>query len=36
MPRAARIIGNLLYEALFDGYNRYKIRRMQERMAAAR
>ncbi|MBK9167617.1 MAG: hypothetical protein IPM24_09160 [Bryobacterales bacterium] len=36
MPRGARIIGNLLYEALFDSYNRYKIRRMQERMAATR
>lgn len=33
MPAGARIVGNLLYQALFDGYNQYKIRRMRERTA---
>ncbi|MGH9720826.1 MAG: GDSL-type esterase/lipase family protein, partial [Bryobacteraceae bacterium] len=33
MPAGARIVGNLLYQALFDGYNRFKVRRMQERFA---
>jgi lysophospholipase L1-like esterase len=33
MPAGAKIVGNLLYQALFDGYNRFKVRRMQERFA---
>ena len=34
MPAGARIVGNLLYQALFDGYNQFKVRRMQEKFAA--
>ena len=33
MPGGAKIVGNLLYQALFDAYNQYKVRRMQERLA---
>ncbi len=33
MPAGAKIVGNLLYQALFDGYNQFKIRRMRERFA---
>ena len=33
MPAGAKIVGNLLYQALRDGYNRYKVRRMQQRLA---
>ena len=33
MPAGARIVGNLLYQALFDGYNQFKVRRMQEKFA---
>ena len=33
MPAGARIVGNLLYQALFDSYNQYKVRRMQEKFA---
>lgn len=35
MPKGAKIVGNLLYQALFDGYNRFKVSRMQQRIAAA-
>ncbi|MBI1790592.1 MAG: hypothetical protein HYR60_23930 [Acidobacteria bacterium] len=35
MPGGARIVGGLLYQALLDGYNRYKVQRMQERFARA-
>ena len=35
MPAGAKIVGNLLYQALFDGYNQFKVRRMQERFAKA-
>jgi len=31
MPAGAKIVGNLLYQALFDGYNQFKVRRMQEK-----
>lgn len=31
MPAGAKIVGNLLYQALFDGYNQFKVRRMHER-----
>ena len=31
----AKIVGNLLYQALFDGYNQFKLRRVQERFAKA-
>jgi lysophospholipase L1-like esterase len=34
MPAGARIVGNLLYQALFDGYNQFKVRRMQEKFAS--
>lgn len=33
MPAGARIVGNLLETALLDGYNRFKLRRMQEQLA---
>ncbi|MEO7652830.1 MAG: GDSL-type esterase/lipase family protein [Bryobacteraceae bacterium] len=33
MPGGAKIVGNLLYQALFDAYNQYKVRQMQERLA---
>jgi lysophospholipase L1-like esterase len=33
MPAGARIVGNLLYQALFDGYNQFKVRRMHERFS---
>jgi hypothetical protein len=33
MPAGAKIVGNLLYQALLDGFNRYKVRRMQEKLA---
>lgn len=32
MPAGARIVGNLLYRALMDGYNQYKLRLLHERM----
>ncbi len=35
MPAGAKIVGNLLYQALFDSYNQYKVRRMQEKFAKA-
>ncbi|HTM48028.1 MAG TPA: GDSL-type esterase/lipase family protein [Bryobacteraceae bacterium] len=35
MPSGARIVGNLLYQALFDGYSRFKVRKMQEKFASA-
>ena len=33
MPAGAKIVGNLLYRAVLDGYNRYKLTRMQQRFA---
>jgi len=33
MPQGAKIVGELLYRALRDGYNEYKIRELKERMA---
>jgi lysophospholipase L1-like esterase len=33
MPAGAKIVGNLLYQALFDSYNQFKVRRMHERFA---
>ncbi len=33
MPGGARRVGSLLYQALLDGYNRYKLRRMQEEIS---
>ena len=35
MPAGAKIVGNLLYKALFDGYSQFKLRRVQERFAKA-
>lgn len=32
-PGGAKIVGNLLYRALLDGYNRYKLRQMKQRFA---
>jgi len=34
MPGGAKLVGNLLYRALTNGYNKYKVRRMQERLAS--
>ncbi len=31
MPAGARIVGSLLYKGLFDGYNRYKLRILENR-----
>ncbi len=36
MPGGARIVGGLLYQALLDGYNRYKLRLIQKTMVAGR
>jgi len=33
MPAGAKIVGNLLYQALFDGFNQFKVRRVQEKFA---
>jgi lysophospholipase L1-like esterase len=33
LPGGARIVGGLLYEALLNGYNRYKVRQVQNRHA---
>ena len=33
MPAGAKIVGNLLYQALFDGFNQFKVRRMQQKFA---
>ena len=33
MPAGAKIVGNLLYQALFDGYRQFKLRRVTERFA---
>jgi len=30
MPAGARIVGNLLYQALLDGYRQFKMRRAQK------
>lgn len=35
MPQGARIVGGLLYRAMIDGYNRYKLRLHQKRLAHA-
>ena len=35
MPGGAKLVGNLLYRALTNGYNKYKLRKMQERLASA-
>ena len=32
MPAGAKIVGNLLYQALLDGYHRYQVRQAQELM----
>jgi lysophospholipase L1-like esterase len=34
MPGGARIVGNLLYQGILDGYNKYKLRHMREQMQA--
>ena len=31
MPAGAKIVGELLYNALRDGYNEYKLRQLNER-----
>jgi lysophospholipase L1-like esterase len=33
MPAGAKIVGNLLYQALFDGYSQFKVRRVREKFA---
>ncbi|MDX1984613.1 MAG: GDSL-type esterase/lipase family protein [Bryobacteraceae bacterium] len=35
MPAGARIVGGLLYRALFDGYNKYKLRLLDNRKLAS-
>ncbi len=36
MPAGARIVGTLLYQALLDGYNRYKLKQLRQVVAEAR
>jgi lysophospholipase L1-like esterase len=36
MPLGARIVGELLYNALQEGYNGYKLRQLEEQLARAR
>jgi lysophospholipase L1-like esterase len=36
MPAGARIVGTLLYQALLDGYNRYKLKQLRQTVAEAR
>ncbi|HBY59735.1 MAG TPA: hypothetical protein DEH78_07915 [Solibacterales bacterium] len=36
MPAGARIVGNLLYKALLDGYNKYKLKGMQQKLALSK
>jgi hypothetical protein len=36
MPAGARIVGTLLYQALLDGYNRYKLKQLSQTVAEAR
>ena len=33
MPSGAKLVGNLLYRALLDGFNKYKLKHMQEEFA---
>lgn len=33
MPGGAKIVGNLFYKAILDGYNRYKVRQLQQQFA---
>ncbi|MEO8026626.1 MAG: GDSL-type esterase/lipase family protein [Bryobacteraceae bacterium] len=33
MPAGAKIVGNLLYDALVTGYNQYKLRHLQQRLS---
>jgi len=35
MPAGAKIVGGLLYQALIDGYNKYKLRLLQKRTMVA-
>jgi hypothetical protein len=35
MPGGAKIVGGLLYQALLDGYNRYKLRLLQNKKMVA-
>lgn len=35
LPAGARIVGKLMYQALLEGFNRYKVRKMQERFTQA-
>jgi len=34
MPTGARIVGTLLYQALMDGFNRYKLKNMRTKIEA--
>ncbi len=36
MPAGARIVGTLLYQALLDGYNSYKLKQLRQTIAEAR
>jgi len=35
MPAGARIVGELLFTALRDGYNQYKLQQLKEKLAEA-
>ena len=35
MPAGARIVGTLLYQALMDGYNSYKLKQLRRAVATA-
>jgi hypothetical protein len=35
-PGGAKLVGNLLYQAIADGFTRYKLERMRERYAAGK
>ena len=36
MPAGAKIVGELLYESLRDGYNQYKLRQLRSREGGAK
>lgn len=36
LPAGARIVGTLLYQALLDGFNRYKLKQLRQTIAEAR
>jgi hypothetical protein len=34
MPSGAKIVGSLLYQAILDGYNSFKLKRLREQRTA--